>query len=114
MPSLPLLYPSSALCSAGGGSPAPAEETVFPWMAWKAGRACAGASPTCGPSPGARSALEDWPPHPPGPDQHSPDAQTRQQQDQGGGGPGGPGEVVLAQAQAAGLVHGLLLGEDPE
>ena len=47
-------------------------------------------------------------------DQHSLDAQTCQQKGRGRGGPGGLWEVVLAQRQVAGLVHGLLLNKDPE
>lgn len=50
----------------------------------------------------------------PGLGQHSPDAQTCQQKGQSGGGLGSPWEVVLAQALAAGLVHGLPLGKGPE
>lgn len=42
--------------------------------------------------------------------QLSPDAQTCQQKDGSRGGLGSPWEAVLAPAQVAGLVHGILLG----
>lgn len=65
-----------------------------------------------GPSSGARSALsgEDWLPQV---GQHSPNVQACQK-GQSRGGLGSPWEMVLAQAQAAGLVHVLLLGKGPE
>lgn len=90
------------------------------WVAQQARQACAGASPTCGPSSGARSAVQGeacFPNHLGlglGLGQHSPDAQTCQQKAQSRGGLGSPWEVVLAQALAAGLVHGLPLGKGPE